>query len=137
MYHCSKRGRGVHESAPKMQRILVKKSCTYKRMLGKCIEQLYGENVAPSSGSTYYLADSSGIDITGGDSEFLTIDDGTVGKKIPWTIETFLKVTGKTASKTRFFCVEIEGKFADCVTFAPTHNVLSQVMAGKQRILKV
>ena len=74
-------------------------------MLSKCVEQLYGT----SDSCSYYLADSSGIDITSGDPDFLTIDDGTAGKKIPWTLDTFLKVTGKSASKTRFYCVKVEG----------------------------
>lgn len=104
MYHCVKRGKGIHDTSSRMQRILVKKKCAYSRMLSKCVEQLYGKS--DSTSSTYYLADASGIDITGGDTEFLTIDDGTAVKKIPWTL---LEETGKTASKARFFCVEVEG----------------------------
>ena len=45
-------------------------------MLSRCIEQVYGEI---NSKSSYYLADSSGIDITGGDTEYLRIDDDAMG----------------------------------------------------------
>ena len=47
-------------------------------MLTKCIEKLYGETTPSYS---YYLSDSSEINITGGITEFLTIDDsGASGK---------------------------------------------------------
>ena len=107
MHHRAKQGKGIHECSNRMQRLLVK-DCTYNHMLTKCIEQLYGET---SPSCPYYLSDSSGIYITGGNTEFLTIDvGGASGKQIPWTIETFLKVTGKSAAKACFYCVKVGGE---------------------------
>ena len=97
--------RGIHDTLSQMQRILVKKNCSYNHMLVKCVEQLYGKKDATSDSFSYYLANGTRIDITGG---FLMIDDGTTGKKIPWTLDTFLKVTGKSASRVHFYCVEVE-----------------------------
>ena len=65
MNHSKTREKGVNTSSP-IQCILVKKDCTYSWMLSKCVEQLYGT----SDCSSYYLADSSGIDITSGVSYY-------------------------------------------------------------------
>ena len=97
-------------ASSRVQRVLIKKCCSYDRMLTKCVEQLYGKKISAPS-NTYYLADSSGIDIAGESTEYLTIDDGTSGRRIPWTLETYLKVNGKSATKARFYCVEVPGYF--------------------------
>ena len=93
-----------------VQHVLIKKCCSYDRMLTKCVEQLYGKKISAPS-NTYYLADSSGIDIAGESTEYLTTDDGTSCRRIPWTLETYLKVNGKSATKARFYCVEVPGYF--------------------------
>lgn len=92
----------------RVQRILIKKGCSYNRMLEKCVEQVYGKK-NPTPSTTYYLADGSGVHVAGESTEYLTTDDGTSEKKIPWTLETYLKVNGKTATKARFYCVEVQG----------------------------
>ena len=47
-------------ASSRVQRVLIKKCCSYDRMLTKYVEQLYGKKI-----SAHYLADSSGIDIAG------------------------------------------------------------------------
>ena len=100
-------------ASSRVQYVLIKKCCSYDCMLTKCVEQLHGKRISAPS-NTYYLADGSGIDIAGESTEYLTIDCGTCGRRIPWILETYmyLKVNGKSAAEARFYCVEVPGYFS-------------------------
>ena len=41
---CAKHGHSVHEASNRMQRILVRKNCSYHRMLDKCVVQVYRDS---------------------------------------------------------------------------------------------
>ena len=72
IHHRAKQ-RKIYESSSRMQCLLVKTYCTYKSHVHKVHQTVLGDT---SPSCSYHLSDSSGIDITGGNTEFGTNDDG-------------------------------------------------------------
>ena len=54
----------------------------------------------------YYLADSSGVQMT----SLLKVESHDGEVEVPWTIPLYLKISGmKWQSRARFFCVRVPG----------------------------
>ena len=107
MYHCGRRGRGIHIRGVTPTNIIFNKDCTYQRMLEKCCS-IYSTEEREKA--TFYIADSRGVPIW--TSDYLVID-GEDGKeqKVPWTLMKYIEYSHfKYASKAKFFCVR-NGKF--------------------------
>ena len=107
MYHCFRRGRGVHVKGGKMKNVVLRSDCTYARMVKKCSQEIYGEKAADKEFS-FYIADSRGIEIWNSDTiEIDTEGSGSKKESCLWSLGNYIKLSGiKYPSKARFFCVK-------------------------------
>ena len=65
MYHCYRRGKGIHVRGGKLKNVLMRTDCPYHRMLTKCVQELFSEEEQESN--DFYIADSRGVAIWNGD----------------------------------------------------------------------
>ncbi len=80
-----------------------RKSCTYDRMLQKCVTELYPDH--PEQGVEYYIADGSGLPICAGETIRMDCDDGE--QEIPWELQSYIRLSNqKYASRAQFYCVQ-------------------------------
>lgn len=61
MYHCTRRGRGIHIKSSKLKNILLRNDWEYKRVLDKCMQELYAKEEQEKA--TFYVADKGGVPI--------------------------------------------------------------------------
>ena len=112
MYHCGKRGRGIHVRGGRVKNVLLRADSTYGRMVKKCVQELYSEKEQESH--KFYIADSRGVEIWNSDQIEVDVEcSGEKHKCCDWSLEKYIKLSGiKYPSKARFFCVEqlVEGK---------------------------
>ena len=108
MYHCYRRGKGIHVRGGKLKNVLMRTDCTYHRMLTKCVQELFSEEEQESN--DFYIADSRGVAIWNADKIEVDVEGiGQTARECDWTLEKYIKVSGmKFPSKAHFFCVKKE-----------------------------
>ena len=106
MYHCDKRGRGIHIRGEKLKNVLMRADCTYNRMLAKCVQEIF--SVEEQESHEFYIADSRGVAIWNGDKIEVDIEGtGETARECDWSLEKYIKLSRmKYPSKARFFCVK-------------------------------
>ena len=101
MYHCERRGRGIHIRGVTPTNVVFNKDCTYQRMLEKCSSYSSEEREK----ATFYVADSRGVPIWTNDHLVIDGEDGRE-KKVPWTLTKYIEYSHvKYPSKAKFFSV--------------------------------
>ena len=105
MYHCDKKGRGVHIRGGRLKNILLRVDCTYSRMLEKCVQELYSNEEQEQN--YFYIADTRGIAIWNGDKIEVDVEgSGQRARECDWTLEQYIHLSSaKFFSKARFYCV--------------------------------
>lgn len=85
--------------------ILLRKDCTYRRMLEKCVQQIYNDKEREDA--MFYIANKAGIPVWSGDK--IEVDKESTGMEIEereWTLGQYLHLSGMTSvSKMKFYCV--------------------------------
>lgn len=110
MYHCPRRGRGIHVKNSKLKNILLRTDSTYSRMLEKCVGELYS-NTADIEQYDFYIADSRSVAIWNSD-DLEYDEEGGGTRKCSWTLSNYIKLSCvKFPSKVKFFCVKQEKGF--------------------------
>ena len=98
MYHCERRGKGVHIRGVNLKNILLRADCTYQRMLFKCVQEIFPDE---NEQYDFYIADSRGAEVWNGDNIKVDGEDGNV-IECQWTLEKYIKLSGlKYPSKAR------------------------------------
>ena len=120
MYHCPRRSRGVLMKGD-ARNMFFRKHCSYRRMLEKCIAEVYTEEERENA--KFYIADSRGIPIWSSDTVKIDVDDGT--DELEWTLSRYIHLSNANyPSKVRYYCVR-KGRLYYC-TVVLVANVASQ-----------
>ena len=105
MYHCMKRNKGIHlRQGGGPVNVLLRRDCSYGRMLAKCVGELYAEEEGKNA--EFYIADAKGIPVWHKDK--IEVDMESSGKKVEereWTLGEYLQLSNKSLSKSMFYCV--------------------------------
>ena len=84
--------------------VLLRRDCSYGRMLAKCMSELYTEEERKNA--EFYIADAKGIPVWHKDK--IEVDMESSGKEVEereWTLGEYLQLTNKSLSKSMFYCV--------------------------------
>ena len=95
MYHCTRRGRGVHIKQGALKNVIFRNDSSYEEMLEKCINKIYPE--LDKSKYDFYIADSRGSEVCSSKRVKIQQSDGSTDEW-EWSL---LKYPSKT-----FFCVK-------------------------------
>ena len=105
MYHCDKRGKGIHIRGGRLVNVLLRSDSSYERMLAKCVEEIFPEE--DKDKFDFYIADSIGAEVWNGDK--ITVVKGPHRKNMYGRWDSIFKLTRiKYPSKAKFFCVKKE-----------------------------
>lgn len=103
MYHCPKRGRGIHVKSSDLKNVLLRDDWSYQRVLDKCIQEVYGTE---SQNAEFYIADKGGVPIWTKDVIELDLGNGGV-EEISWSLHQYILLSKtKYPSKTKLYCVK-------------------------------
>ena len=103
MYHCTKRGRGVHIRASEYKNVLLRDDWSYQKLRDKCVQELFTKD--EQENATFYIADKGGIPIWTNDT--IEIDVNSEIETHPWTLHEYIVLSGiKYFSKTKLYCVK-------------------------------
>lgn len=90
-----------------MKNVLLRSDCSYKRMLTKCVQELFSNEEQEKH--DFYIADAQGIAVWNGDSIAMDLESsGETTESCEWTLIQYIKLSKKFPSKARFFCVKKE-----------------------------
>lgn len=107
MYHCDKRGKGIHIRGGKLVNVLLRSDSNYERMLTKCVQEIFPDE--DKNKFDFYIADSRGAEVWNGDKIKIDGGEGTSQEECLWTLEQYIKLSRvKYPSKAKFFCVKKE-----------------------------
>ena len=67
MYHCDKRGKGIHIRGGRLVNVLLRSDSSYERMLAKCVEEIFPEE--DKDKFDFYIEDSRGAEVWNGDNQ--------------------------------------------------------------------
>lgn len=84
--------------------VLLRRDCSYQRMLNKCLSELYSEEEAENA--EFYIADAKGIPVWHKDK--IEVDMESSGREVEereWTLGQYLELSNKSLSKSVFYCV--------------------------------
>ena len=102
MYHCDKKGKGIHIKGGKLVNVLLRSDSSYEHMLTKCVQEIFPDE--DKNKFDFYIADSRGAQVWNGDSIRVDGDEET---ECPWSLGQYIKLTRvKFPSKAKFFCVK-------------------------------
>jgi len=105
MYHCPRCNEGILDRQFVAVSVVFRKDMTYKSVLAKCTSVAIPEATS-TDGGEYYIANGHSMPIC--DDQYIRMDNEKgIEEKIPWTLETYIKVSHiRYASKARFYCVK-------------------------------
>lgn len=105
MYHCPKRGRGVHVRASELKNIVIRDDCSYQRLLDKCVREMY--SIEEQEKASFYIADKGGIPIWTSDKIEVDIEGtGHTTEEREWTLRQYILLSGiKYPSRAKLYCV--------------------------------
>ena len=81
--------------------ILLRRDCSYKRMLSKCVSELYTDEETKSA--NFYISDAKVWH-----TDKIQVDMEGSGRKVEereWTLGQYLELSNKSLSKSVFYCV--------------------------------
>ena len=98
-----KKGRGIVDREFGTRKIFIHKRASYDRFLQRIKKEVFSGGLDDAS---YYIADGSGVAITGGEN--ITVEDASGNENtVPWMLDTFLKMSNiRYQSRAKFFCVQ-------------------------------
>lgn len=61
MYHCFKRGRGIHVKSSSLKNVLLRDDWPYGKLLQTCVQEMYWNEEQKEA--NFYIADKGGIPV--------------------------------------------------------------------------
>ena len=101
MVHSDKLNRGVIDKSHPISKIAVSLDANYSSLLSSCICKLWDHDIEQNSGHSFYLADSTGARIEPSLKWFVSGSK----KELEWTLDNYIKLSGRYPSKLRLYCV--------------------------------
>ena len=104
MIYSDKLQKGTIDKSFQIKKIAVSLVDNYASLLSRCVSELWPSEAANSEKHIFYLADSTGARI---EPILQWVTAGTTERnELDWTLENYIKLSGRYLSKLRLYCVK-------------------------------